>query len=83
MGQNSVNFLSNSAIPTFEINWKAEENALISIANMNGQLLVTEEVQLTKGQNIYTQDFPSTGGVGLYFLLIQTESGQQTLKFIK
>ena len=83
IGQNSVNFLSNSAIPTFEINWKAEENALISIANMNGQILVSEEVPLTKGQNIYTQDFPSTGGVGLYFLLIQTESGQQTLKFIK
>ncbi len=81
--QKTVTYLSNSAIPTFEITVDKEEEALISIININGQILVNEQVQLTKGHNIYTCDFPKTGSIGLYFMMIQTKDGKQTLKFIK
>lgn len=81
--QKSVTYLSDRNVPTFEITMEKEEKAVMSIVNINGQILVNEQVQLTKGQNIYTPDFPRTGTIGLYLLMIQTKDGPQTLKFIK
>lgn len=80
---NEINYLSNNDISTFEIIVDKEEKALISIVNLNGQILSSEQVQLTKGRNIYTNDFAKTGSIGLYFMVIQTNEGKQTLKFIK
>jgi len=79
----SLTYLSDRDLPTFEINVDKEEKALITIANLNGQILVKEQVQLNKGRNVYTNDFPTSGSVGLYFLMIQTNDGIQTVKFIK
>jgi len=81
--QETATYLSDRDIPTFEITTEKEEKAMISIININGQVLVNEPVQLTKGRNIYSRDFPRTGSIGLYIMMIQTKDGQQTLKFIK
>lgn len=83
LSQPSLTFLTNNDIPTFEIVMEKEESATVSIVNINGQILVNEPVQLAKGRNIYTSDFPKTGSIGLYFIMIQTKDGKQTLKFIK
>ena len=81
--QQSLTYIADRDMPTFEINTDTEEKATITIANINGQILVKDQVHLTKGRNIYTNNFPKTGDIGLYFLMIQTKDGIQTLKFIK
>ncbi len=79
----SVSYLANRDIPTFEIIVKKEAEATVSIANINGEILVNEAIQLTKGRNIYTRDFPKTESIGLYFIIVQTKNKVQTSKFIK
>ena len=79
----SVKYLSERDMPSFEINSTSEAKALVSITNINGQVLVNDEIQLEKGINYYQKNFPKTGGLGLYLFTVQTKNGRIITKFIR
>jgi hypothetical protein len=61
---------------------KAQENILISVANISGQVISTTQITSSNGHDEITLPTDQLKP-GLYFVSFQTQHGTQTKKFVK
>jgi hypothetical protein len=56
--------------------------ARVQVSDSNGQIIVSNPYNLSAGEQIIQVAVPGTAP-GVYFLSVQTDKGQQTLRFIR
>lgn len=73
------NPVSNNLV--YSVDSKVATNAQISLLNLHGQVVFSNNIQLSNGQQNFDADISALKS-GFYMLQLRTQSGQQTIKIM-
>lgn len=77
--QLNANPVSNNLVYVIESNLAT--NAQISLLDINGQIMFSNNIQLSNGQQKFDEDVTALKS-GMYMLNLRTQNGQQTIKVV-
>lgn len=68
---------------TLEVNATTEGQGTMQMMNINGQVMMNRQLELTEGQNVFNLDVNDKLSAGVYIIVVKSADGVQQLKVVK